>query len=183
MDKINLQVVRDSFGRVAYTHKTHEKEAEIESEKAKRLKWSNIILLTLNFSGIISQIITSEKVLLYISAILSGAALGFVIYQLSFNPEERAERHRRVARDLWLIREKYVNLIADIMNEGLVQEQIVNRRDLLIKELSMIYKYAPETSREAYKRAGDGLKINEELTFSDKEIDIFLPAELRISKQ
>jgi len=33
MDKTNLQVIRESFGRVAYSHKTHEKAAEIENNK------------------------------------------------------------------------------------------------------------------------------------------------------
>ena len=28
MDKINLQVIRESFGRVVYSHKTYEKDAE-----------------------------------------------------------------------------------------------------------------------------------------------------------
>jgi len=47
----------------------------------------------------------------------------------------------------------------------------------------MIYKFAPITSTKAYSKAQKALKINEELTFSDKEIDQFLPEELKLKRQ
>lgn len=38
MDKINLQVIRESFGRTVYSHKTYEKEFEIQECKANIFK-------------------------------------------------------------------------------------------------------------------------------------------------
>ena len=38
MDITNLQTIRESFGRVVYSHKTHEKAAEIEENKNKKVK-------------------------------------------------------------------------------------------------------------------------------------------------
>ena len=109
MDKTNLQVIRESFGRVVYSHKTHEKAAEIEEFKSRIVKWFNVILITLTSGGLISTIITNQTILLYISAALSASTLGFTIFQLSFNPTEKAEKHRYVAKELWYIREKYIH--------------------------------------------------------------------------
>lgn len=181
MDKTNLQVIRESFGRVVYSHKTHEKAAEIENSKADTVKWINVILTTLTSGTIVSTIFTNQSLLVYVSAFLSALTLAFIIFQLSFDPEQKAEKHRQSAKELWYVREKYVNLIADIMNNRLSEEAISSKRDQFVDELKLIYKFAPITTSLAYKKAQKALKINEELTFSDKEIDNFLPNGLKIS--
>lgn len=182
MDTVNLQVIRESFGRVAYTHKTHEKAAEIESSKAILTKWINVILTTLTSSSVVGSVITDNGTLQVVSSLLSAVTLAFVIFQLSFRPDEEAEKHRQSAKELWYIRERYVNLLADIKNVKIPEREIVARRDNLLAELRIVYKSAPQTTSKAYKAAQRALKINEELTFSDEEIDNFLPAELRIKK-
>jgi hypothetical protein len=45
--------------------------------------------------------------------------------------------------------------------------------------LHSIYAGAPSTNFKAYKKAQDALKNMEDMTFSDEEIDKFLPRELR----
>lgn len=179
MDKTNLQVIRESLGRVAYSHKTHEKAAEIEDCKNKKVKWINIVLTTSTSGTLVSSIVTNQTALLYISAVLSALTLGFTIFQLSFSPAEKAEKHRYIAKELWYVREKYVNLIADIINGQLSNESIISKRNQLIEELKLIYRFAPETDSKAYEKARNALKIDEELTFSDKEIDQFLPNGLK----
>lgn len=183
MDKTNLQVIRESFGRVVYSHKTHEKDAEIASCYVTSTKLANIILTTLTSGTLITTIITNQSILIYVSAVLSAITLAFTIFQLSFNPEEKAGKHSQLAKELWYVREKYVNLMADIVGEKINDETITARRNNLIEELKLIYKSAPTTSTKAYKKAQEALKINEELTFSDEEIDQFLPDELKLKKK
>ncbi len=179
MDMLNLNNIRESFGRVVYSHKTHEKTAEIENKKNKATKWINVVLIALTSGMLTGTIVTSQQVFLYISTILSTLTLAFIIFQLSFNCAEKVEKHRNIAKELWYIRERYVNLITDIMNEQLDNETIVLKRDQLIKELKILYKFAPQTNSKAYRKAGKALKIDEELTFSEQEIDNFLPGELK----
>jgi len=183
MDKTNLQVIRESFGRVVYSHKTHEKDAEILNFQTIIIKWINIVLTTLTSGTLISTILTNQIALIYTSAFFSALTLAFTIFQLSFNPEISAENHRQIAKELWFIREKYVNLMADLINEKIDNEIIISRRDALIEQLKMIYKFAPITTTKAYKKAQKALKINEELTFSDKEINQFLPEKLRFEAE
>jgi len=180
MDITNLQTIRESFGRVVYSHKTHEKAAEIEENKNKKVKWLNMILTILTSSSLISSIITNQNVLLYLSAVLSALTLGFIIFQLSFSPAEKAEKNRYIAKELWYIREKYVNFMADIINEQLSEQLIASRRDQLIEELKLVYKFAPQTNPRAFELARKALKIDEELTFSNEEIDRFLPDRLKL---
>ena len=61
-------------------------------------------------------------------------------------------------------------------------EEIKKRRDDLQEQLYSVYKGSPRTISKAYKEACTALKKNEELTFSDAEIDAFLPSQLRKSK-
>lgn len=179
MDKTNLQVIRESFGRVVYSHKTHEKDAELSNNCVIKVKWINIILTTFTSGTLISTLITNQSVLMYIGTILSTITLAFIIFQLSFNPQENTGKHRQTAKELWYIRERYVGLMTDIINKEISEETIKSRRDEIIEELKMIYQFAPITSNKAYKNAQIALKINEELTFSNKEIDQFLPTELK----
>ena len=51
----------------------------------------------------------------------------------------------------------------------------------ITRELTAIYKFAPNTSPEAYELAKAALKSGE-FTFSDDEIDAFLPTNLRKSQ-
>jgi hypothetical protein len=182
MDKVNFQIIRESFARVAYSHKTHEKAAEIEDLWAKAVKWVNIILTSLTSGTLISTVFTNEDTYLYISAILSIITLGFILFQLSFDPAEKAEKHRHVAKELWYIREKYINLMGDIVSGNLSDQLTNSRRDQLLEELRLVYKFAPQTNSRAYRKARKSLKLNEELTFTNKEIDQLLPNELKIEK-
>jgi len=72
--------------------------------------------------------------------------------------------------------------MANIINGRSSDELIVSKMDQLIEELKLIYKFAPQTNTKSCEKARKALKINEELTFSDDEINKFLPEELRIEK-
>ena len=180
MDKYNLQVIRESFGRVCYSHKTHEKDMEMQAKNVTIVKWVNIILIAITTGSLLSTLFAGQN-LIFVGAIFSAITLGFSIFQLSFDPEKKATSHKQAANSLWLIREKYVNLMTDILSGHLKEDGIVKRRDDLLNELDVVYKSAPETSSRAYKMAQEALKFNEELTFSDKELNQLLPASLHIT--
>jgi len=117
-----------------------------------------VIIVTAAFSAILFAINTFVK----------GHDLG-----------EVAQKHADAACSLWDIREKYLSLLTDIRAKNTTVEEIVERRDELQERLLGTYKGSPRTTSKAYKQASIALKVNEELTFSDAEIDNFLPKELR----
>jgi hypothetical protein len=181
MDKINLNLIRETFGRVVWTHKTYEKEFEIQEQTSRIMKIWNLIILSIGSTTLVGTIITNDKLFLIASAIITTLALALAIFQMSFNPEERAFKYKQTAAQLWLIREKYACLIGDIMNNNLTKDQIIRLRDQYLCDLDLTYKNALPTSSDAYSKASTALKVDEEYTFSDREINKFLPKELWIN--
>jgi vacuolar-type H+-ATPase subunit D/Vma8 len=58
-------------------------------------------------------------------------------------------------------------------------EALQEQRDRLVQQLYEIYRGAPSTNYKAYKKAQEALQKLEDMTFSDAEIDKFLPKEVR----
>lgn len=174
-----LATIRESFGRVVYTHKTHLKMIDSLNARATAVKLANIIALLLTTGGILTPIFDALPFKNIVLSLCSAFALGVAVYQISFDPALEIEAHRKCAKHLWIIREKYINLIADIKDGFLADADVRNQRDCLVDELGKIYQEAPDTRPRAYKAARKALKINQEMTFSSQEIDLFLPVRLR----
>ena len=171
--------IRECFGRVVYSHKTHEKCADILLTYHNRIKLSQVVLSALTTGGIISTFFGSGDIGAGISVGLSTALLALNSYTKDYDFGEIAQKHRQAASSLWIIREEYLSLLTDIRIGDASVEPIRERRDKLMHELHAAYTGAPSTNYKAYKKAQYALQNLEDLTFSDKEIDAFLPKELK----
>jgi hypothetical protein len=171
--------IRECFGRVIYTHKTHSKMADRAANKLRMLKIWQIALSSLAASGTVGILFSNELSLKLATALVSFATVGINAYMKGFDPGAVAQKHRDTAADIWPIRESYLSLLTDIVGGEANLEQLRVRRDDLQNRLAAIYKGAPDTDSDAYDDAQRALKQNEEYTFSDSEIDKFLPTNLR----
>lgn len=172
--------LRECYGRVVYTHKTHEKCADLLFERHKQIKISQIILSALVTGGILASLSEDWKVIATaISALLSTGLLALNSYTKDYDLGEIAQKHRRAATDIWLIREKYLTLLTDLRAGHVSLDESRKVRDVLLTELHTVYAGAPSTNYKAYKKAQEALKKMEDMTFSDSEIDAFLPKELK----
>lgn len=184
-DRINVLEgqLRESYGRVVYSHKTHEKCADILLERQGKIKLAQIVISTFVTGGIVSTFFGSGEAGAAISAVLSAGLLALNAYTKDYDLGEIAQKHRQAGAELWIVREKYLSLLTDIRTGDVSLESIRARRDALLNELHAVYVGAPSTNFKAYSRAQESLKKLEDMTFSDEEIDAFLPKELkRISK-
>lgn len=179
MAKFILSAVRETFGKVTYTHKTYEKASDICNYRSAWVKRMNIILLALTSGSAIGSILKGEDFIIFTS-ILATISLFFSVYQYNFNFDKQAHEYKITAKKLWLVREKYQNLIADIMADEVDQDESAKKRDLLLEEYDRILENAPNTFPKAYEQARKALKLEEEMTFNTEEIDFFLPEELRL---
>jgi hypothetical protein len=100
-------------------------------------------------------------------------------YVKDLDPGQLAQRHRETASDIWNVRESYLSLLTDIFDSATDLQSLRARRDELQAHLHKIYRTAPHTDGDAYNAAQVALKNNEELTFTDAEIDALLPSSLR----
>lgn len=175
--------LRECFGRVVYSHKTHEKCADILLKRLSLIKLWQISLSVITTGGFISTFFGAETIGSVIGSTVSAIFLGLTLYTKDYNLAELAQKHRQPASDLWLIREKYQSLITDLVIGGKPLESTQKERDVLMEELHSIYSGAPGTTHNAYKKAQQALKYSEDMTFSDEEIDAFLPSELKRSER
>ena len=172
--------LRECYGRVVYSHKTHEKCADILLERLGKIKLWQIGLSSITTAGFIDTIFGTGSVGAVIGVIASTVLLGLNTYTKNYDHGELAQKHRQAGADLWLIREKHLALITDLRVGKEAVEKITDRRDALLEDLHGIYSGAPSTTDKAYRRAQEALKQYEEMTFSDAEIDALLPNELRM---
>lgn len=101
------------------------------------------------------------------------------VFLKEYNLGETIQKHSTAALELFDIREKYLSLLTDLKAGLINPDIIIEKRNELHEELSKTYKGSPRTFSKAYKNAQKALQVNDELTFSDEEIDKFLPNILR----
>ena len=171
--------LRECYGRVVYSHKTHEKCADILLERQGCIKLWQITLSAVVTGGIVSTFFGTKELGAAISAVLSVILLTLNAYTKDYDLGKIAQKHRQAGSDLWIIREKYLSLLTDIRVGDVALESIRAQRDALTEELHSVYAGAPSTNYAAYKKAQEALKKLEDMTFSDEEIDAFLPKELK----
>jgi len=171
--------IRDCYARAVWTHKTQEKCADILNRRNNTIKLWQIILSAITTSGIFITVLGESKAAGIVSAIVSMLALAISTYVKKYDLGGMAQKHAEAASSIWNIREKYLSLLTDIRAGVVGIEEIRVSRDKLQSELHKVYKGSPRTLTRAYDEASIALKHLEELTFTDEEIDRFLPKPLR----
>jgi hypothetical protein len=193
MNERLLANIRFYFAQSVFMNNCHYKACD-RLEKRKALI-SNIVTF---FSAVtvvvlILQLIgweNANKSLIDISAfiglVLTGASLvfGFI------NKEDLSIlmcQQKNTAEGYKTLRDKYMSLIEEVMSNTTDESKLRIKRDKLLKKYSAIGEFSPRTTYADYVDAQKSLGLkgntNEEFTWSNKEIDKFLPKELRLGKE
>jgi SMODS and SLOG-associating 2TM effector domain family 4 len=173
--------LRECYGRVVYSHKTHEKCADILLSNLRTIKICQIVLSAATTAGFVGAVFGAGKISALVGMIVSTVLLALNSYTKNYDIGELAQKHKQAASDLWIIREKYLSLLVDLAMREKPLEGLQTQRDRLVEELHTVYSGAPSTTFRAYKKAQEALKKLEDMTFTDAEIDAFLPKELKRS--
>lgn len=182
MEKRNVieAQIEQLMGKVAWTHKIQEKQADIYRKKGNQAELIKIVLSAITSSGILAVALGAEafgfKVATAIVALLST---GVNLYLKKYDFISLEKEHKASATEWLGLREDYISLIADIRANIITDEKIIEKRDELLKEYKTISGKSPNTSSEAYIEASKALKINLDDLISEEEINKFLPVELR----
>jgi hypothetical protein len=176
-----LDAARDLYGRTVWSHKVQEQEREIWTRRVSSMNRVNIGLagLTTLFAVIAASIPQTWNLIL--TAVFAAAAVCFSIWQASSDPAAHESRHRVAAKELLWIREQLYLLITNCHIGTTSKDDLHKTLELLTREVTAVYKFAPDTSPEALK-AAEGMLKKGFFFFSDGEIDGFLPTELRKTK-
>jgi hypothetical protein len=174
--------IRECFGRVVYTHKTHEKMADNCARTLWSFKVAQIGIAALTACGALALVFVDNLSLKIATAAVSFVTLCISGYMKGFDPGGTAQKHRDTAANLWIVRESYLSLLTDLRMGMLSNAEAITQRDDLQKKLAAIYRGAPHTNGKAYAAAQTALQQNEDYTFSDTEIDKFVPSGLKKMK-
>lgn len=145
-----------------------------------------ILLLILQVIGLQTTCLPLLGTVSLIGLVLSGTSLVFEIANkedsasLMFQQKIYAEKYKS-------LRDEYMSLIEEIMSGNVLESELRVKRDAMQKRYSSLGENAPPTNGDDYKKAQLGLGLkgsdSEEFTWSDKEIDKFLPAAMRLNKK
>ncbi|SDG33692.1 SLATT domain-containing protein [Idiomarina zobellii] len=177
--------LRECYGRVVYSHKTHEKCADILVDKLKQIKFWQIVLSAILTGGLMTALFDFSVLSEYESygtfaaVFISTILLVLNSYTKDYDLGEIAQKHRQAGADLWVIRESYLSLLTDLKMDADTVDEIRCRRDELIEKSHAVYTGSPITNDRAYIKAQKALKQLEDMTFAEAEIDAFLPKELK----
>ena len=177
--QILLDVVRQQYASVVWTHKIQEKQADIYFKSYNRLETINIIFASITSCGIISTIFCEELYAKIGTMFCSLVTLAITAYYKSFDLKSIGYRNKSTANELLVIRNKLLRIIADIHIHRKSYQEIEADFSRVMESLDHLYINAAQTTENAVKIAMKGLSDREEYTYSNEEIDRFLPPMLR----
>jgi len=173
--------LRECFGRVVYSHKTHEKCADILLARHSLIKLFQIGLSAATTAGFVSTFFGWDTWGVRIGVVVSTVLLALTAYTKDYDLGELAQKHKRAAIDIWVLRERYLSLLTDLAADARPIDELRKERDELVTALHTVYAGSPSTTHAAYRKAQEALQRNQDMTFSEAEIDAFLPGELKRS--
>lgn len=181
-----LAQVREAYGRAAYTHKTHEKQADLCFQSHRRQQRVLIALTVISsgtFLASLLGLILNESWAALATSFIALLVSAINLSTKAFKYGEETHKHRDVAAKIWDLRESYQSLIVDLQSGATPVNEGRAKRDSLQKTAFEIYSEAPRTTPKAYTLAQEALQSKEDLTFSEGEIDLLLPVQLRIAEE
>jgi hypothetical protein len=143
------------------------------------IKFWQIVLSAITTGSFLTTIVGTTQAAAIFGIVVSTILLALNAYTKNYDLGELAQKHKQAANDIWLIREQYLSLLTDLAAGTKNSETVQSERDRLVSALHTVYAGSPSTTYAAYRSAQEALKQNEDLTFSDAEIDAFLPKQLK----
>jgi hypothetical protein len=191
MNEKLLAITRFYFAQSVFMNNIHYKAYKRINKRKKIFSFTVLTCASATLLLLILQLISIEnncnfgiKTVSYVGLLVTAITL---IVEL-LNKENLTLimcQHRTVAEKYKVLRDEYMNLIEDIMSGFSSESDLRIKKDSLQKQYSTIGENAPETTTKDYKNTQSGLGLagnsNEEFTWSDIEIDRFLPQLLRIT--
>jgi hypothetical protein len=171
--------LRLTFGHVIYSHKVHTISAARHTRWDRSLKAAEALFMLATAVAAASLVFTLSPTHAIIAAAAATLGMCVLVVRLAFDFERSALAHRSCSTRLWLLREQYRALLADLKDGALTVDAARERRDALMATLHRIYENAPPADRERYQSARQALASVDESALTDEEIDRFLPPSLQ----
>ena len=171
--------VRDTFASVVWSHKIQEKQADIYSERFKCLETAKILSASLTSVGLVSLVFTDQPWIKLCSALISFVSVFVSTFFKSFDLQAMVSQHKAAANNLLEVRDQLKLILLQIHLKQESVQAIYKKYEGVVQQLDKVYTDSPNTTDKAVTRAREALNVSKDNTFSDDEIDSFLPIGLR----
>lgn len=177
--KVLESQIRQIFASVVWTHKIQEKQSDIYRRRYRALETIKILVSSITSAGIISIIFVDEFWLKLVTAIISMISIFINTYYKTFDLTSIANEHKQTALKMLKLREKLICLLTGIRIQQLNENEIIIKRNKILDELMNAHDNARDANSDAVDKASKHLKEKGDLSYSDEEIDSFLPSYLK----
>ncbi len=171
--------VRNTYGGVVWSHKIQEKQADIYTNRYRRMETAKIWAASLTSAGIVSLVFTDALWVKLVSALISFVSIFVSAFFKSFDLKTMTTAHKKSAADTLAIRDELITLILQIRMKKESPDVLFSKYEELTSRLHKIYAEAPAATDKAVEKARVALNVQKDNTFSDEEIDSYLPEALR----
>ena len=194
MNQLLLSTTKHFFAQCVFMNNIHYKSYTRLSKRQELYRNITYIISGTTLLIIVAEIITIRafsdmellnailSVLSYCGLILTATSLLFTMFQKEDISEIKIN-HRLAAESYKELRDSYILFIEKILSDADDKKELRKESKNLQVEYSNLGKYSPTTTYEDYSAAQQGLGLNgnsdEEFTWSDEEINRFLPKKLR----
>ena len=182
----SIGVIRQQFAQCVFNSKVQRNMCVQLSSKSSLSKKGNIVVSgVLTTVLLILQVQTDNNQYVGIfGLILTCLQLCYFIFTLSYDFGSEASTHRESSHQYRALRDKYQHLLSDCLDNNLSVKELKSQMSVYLKEYSMISNHAPDTNSKAYKDAQTQLGTADlpdqgHYHWTDAEIDLFLPTELK----
>lgn len=176
--KVLLAEVRQNFASVVWTHKIQEKQADIYASTYKCLKTASILIDGITVCGTVTVFLCDEYLTKLLTALFSTTAFIINTYLKTFDLKKLEAQHRFSANNFVIARNQLMHIIAKLHLDFKLK-QIILEYQQVMSTLNQLYHDAPSTTASAVEKAYKALKLKDEYTCTDEEIDHFLPNHLK----
>ena len=167
---------------IVWTHKIQEKQSDIYKWWYNFWETIRIVAGAVTTSGIIAILFLDEYWIKVITAGISIITLFIDSYLKVYDLKVLSNTHKSSALDLLKLREETISVLCDIKLNKYTKETLIEKRDYISQRQMEIYINMLDCSDKAVEKASESLKEKGDSTYSEEEIDSFLPILARKNK-
>ena len=174
------ELIGDTISSVTWTHKIHEKQADIYSRKHFIVTFFNIFVSATSTGCIAWTINNDSPFFKSLAIILSVITLSLTALDFYFPTKQLYENHKKTATLLLLKREQFKYLLYKTKYKNCDISNLEDEFAKLKEDLYSIYANAPITTAAALEAAAVALLNSKDSEFDRNKINEFLPDSLKL---
>lgn len=184
--RIQYRLLEERFVKIAWTHKIHEKQADLYDKKTGQNKTLLAFTTSFTTTSAVASLFSEfelDWILNIITALFAVISTYLTLRYKDNVLEEKSDSNRQYAAKCLSLRNAYESLLTDIMSERITDIATITEKRDKLEQVSIQLSECeskPSVTSKAVEMADRALKVNRETQTSDDEIKAIVPIHLQI---